>query len=333
MPTDNWLEYAKIDPELEKILDGGPAPKLPANVPIIRKVISDRQAAVAATKPGPPEGVVEKEITITAQDGYEIPVRIHSPESSPAGGSPVVIIIHGGGFCTAGPDAEEGNCRDLVKEFGAVCVNVDYRLAPEHPFPIAIQDCWDVVKWTAANAAQTLKADPSQGFLVGGTSAGGNLAAVMGLAARDAKLSPPITGLALSVPNIVHHEAVPEKYKPLYQSYEQNKDAAILGQATMNFFWENYSPDTSSWLSSPLNHPDGLKGLPPTYIQVCGMDPLRDEALIFEKVLREESGVPTKLDIYPGVPHTFWVFWVNMAQAKKFKKDAVKGIGWLLGKE
>lgn len=91
-----------------------------------------------------------------------------------------------------------------------------------------------------------------------------------------------------------------------------------------------YKPDTASPLYNPFNHPKGHKGVPPVYFQICGMDPLRDEALIYEKVLREDYGIPTKLDVYPGLPHGFWSFWPDMKASTGFVEDATRGVGWLL---
>jgi acetyl esterase/lipase len=97
--------------------------------------------------PTAPEHIVEQDITIPARDGFEIPVRIYKPKSPPASGSPLIVFYHGGGFCLGDLSSEELNCRNFCTEFGAVCVNVDYRLGPEYKFPIAIYDSWDVLEW------------------------------------------------------------------------------------------------------------------------------------------------------------------------------------------
>lgn len=182
----------------------------------------------------------------------------------------------------------------------------------------------------AATNAKTLGADPQKGFIVGGTSAGGNLASIMALLARDEQLSPPLTGVLLLIPALLDPTVVPEKYKHRYQSYEQNKDAAVLPVSAMTLFKHNYKPEVSSPLYSPILHPKGHGGLPPFYFQVCGMDPLRDEALIYEKILREEYAVSTKLDVYQGVPHAFWSFFPALKVSTRFVEDTVKGMTWLL---
>jgi len=130
----------------------------------------------------------------------------------------------------------------MVQAFGAVCVSASYRLAPEHPFPAAPNDSWDALQWAAANA-KSLKADPSQGFIVGGTSAGGNITAVLALLARDEGLSPPLTGQYLAIPAIGNKKWIPEKYKDRFLSFEQNKDVPVLPIAAIDMFMKGYAPD------------------------------------------------------------------------------------------
>ncbi|KIW22106.1 uncharacterized protein PV07_12522 [Cladophialophora immunda] len=311
--------------------------KIFGNLPEIPRVSGTIQSlrqteAAEREQKGPPRleaGVVEKDSTILARDGHPIPVRFYSPTVPSTKGYPLVVAFHGGGFCLGGLDGEEADCREFVKRHQCICVNVDYRLAPEYPFPTGVNDSWDALKWIAEHTAE-LKADPSKGFIVEGCSAGANLAAVVSLMARDKKLSPPLTGELLKIPCLLTADAVPAEYKPLYRSYEQNEDAAILPTPAIQIFWDSYKGDTSSWLFNPFNHPDGHAGLPPVYFQVCGMDPLRDEALIYEKVLREQYGVETNLKVYPGVPHGFWTAFPDLQVSKKFVEDTSEALGWLL---
>ena len=94
----------------------------------------------------------------------------------------------------------------------------------------------------------------------------------------------------------------------------------------------NYVPDIHDWRFSVLNHPKGHSKLPPAYFQICGLDPLRDEALIYEKVLSRDDGLKTKIDMYPGLPHGFWGVFSMLKSANKYREDTVNGISWLLGK-
>ncbi len=187
--------------------------------------------------------------------------------------------------------------------------------------------------YQAAANASSLGADPSKGFITGGTSAGGNITAVVSLLARDEKLSPPVTGTLLMIPFYVAHQFIPESWKADYNSWEQNKYAPILSQKACNLFIDNYFPDASKRndpLMSPALWPTGFAGLPPAVFQVCGQDPLRDEALIVEREMREKHGIKTKMLVYPGQPHGFWSVLPTMDASKKFVEDSVDGVKWLL---
>ncbi|KAF2105031.1 hypothetical protein NA57DRAFT_63239 [Rhizodiscina lignyota] len=275
------------------------------------------------------KGVSRNDITVTARDGHKIAVRVYQPDPSP-GSAPLVIFLHGGGFVLGGLENEELLCTLFAQRLKVVVLNVDYRLAPENPFPAAPNDAWDVVKWAAGNASQ-VGADPSKGFVVGGVSAGGNLAAVCAHLARDEKLSPPITGSMLQIPMVLQLDSIEEKYRPEINSYEQNKDAPVLSQKSIDLFEGLYKADHKSHLQNLFAPPTNFSGLPPTYFQICGMDPLRDEGLLYERLLREEYGTKTKLDVYGGLPHGFWSFAPEMSKSKKAIEDAVEGIKWLLG--
>jgi acetyl esterase/lipase len=130
----------------------------------------------------------------------------------------------------------------------------------------------------------------------------------------------------------------------VYLSREQNKDAPILNDVSMGLFQRKlvlfltrgmltltglYKPDPTSPIRSPLVF-ESHRDLPPTYIQACGIDPLRDDALIYERILSEDSGVLTKLDIYPGLPHGFWSVWTGASFSKAHQQDSLNALGWLL---
>lgn len=195
----------------------------------------------------------------------------------------------------------------LSRDLGAVCVNVDYRLSPEHPWPSCVWDCYDVVQWaakTASPASSELPSDPKKGFIVGGASAGGNLSAVMCQLGRDKSLSPPLTGQYLCVPSLLWQDVVPEEYKEDYQSrYNSGLNDPILGGLLqVNNMPPNLAGEGSTNpLFSPLIHPN-MKDLPPCFLQVGGLDPLRDEAIIWDRVLKENGG-KSRLKVYDGYGH------------------------------
>ncbi|KAK3080590.1 hypothetical protein LTS18_014992 [Coniosporium uncinatum] len=274
------------------------------------------------------EKVKESYGEIAMSDGYASKCKIFQPTTPPPEGSPLVVLFFGGGFMFGTVEQCTGTARALVETYGAVVVNPSYRLAPEHPFPEGVNDGWDNLKHLATNA-EKYGATPSAGFVVGGYSAGGAIAAVLAQRAKDEKLSPPLTGQLLSVP-LIFHDTVPEEYREFFFSREQNAYAPGFNKMAYEGVLAALKPDFSSPLWSPVNATSGQEGLPPAYLQVCGMDPLRDDALIYEKMLNA-AGVKTKLDLYPGVPHGFWMLHPMLASAKKAKKDDVNGIGWLLG--
>ena len=243
-------------------------------------------------------------------------------------------MIHGGGFCLGGPEGEEQTCRNFVLAFGATCVSIAYRLGPEYSYPYAPHDCWDGLKWCASNAS-LWNADLSAGFVVGGTSAGGNLAAVLTHRARDEHLSPPLTGQYLAIPQLCAEGKVPERYRQFMLSYEQNKNPlGGLPKAAIDMFMSGYKPDNEDGVNfSIFNHPNGHKSLPPTFFQIDGADPLRDEAIIFERVLRKEDGVETRMNLYPGLPHGHWGFYPFLESSTQFRKDQIDGMSWLLGRK
>ncbi|OCL04974.1 hypothetical protein AOQ84DRAFT_105538 [Glonium stellatum] len=336
-----WLAFGTINPEFAEGIANAPTPA--AAMPDIKSMreasAARRETLQAARGTADSAGVIERDLSIPVRDGTRIRARSYSPEAADAGGRkeserPLVVMLHGGGFCIGTLELEETNCRLFAKEHGCVVVSAEYRKAPENPFPVPVEDAWDAVQWAASNAS-SLSANPSVGFIVGGTSAGGNLSAAIGLLARDLPLSPPLTGLLLIIPAVTDFRAIPARFAPLIASYEQNRDAPILDQKAVDTFMTNYNPDINSPLFNVLSagadkEKNAFKGLPPTVFQICGLDPLRDEALVYEQVLREEAGVKTKLYVYPGVPHGFWGFLPDWHVSKAFVRDTVEGMGWLL---
>lgn len=176
--------------------------------------------------------------------------------------------------------------------------------------------------------------------MVGGGSAGGNIAAVLAHLARDNKLDPPLTGQYLCVPaitSLMPPEEMPEQYRAEYLSHPSVMPSIdpVLQPDSRNprALVKVVGADVNNPLFVPFlyrSRPGGHKGLPPAYFQVCGLDPLRDEALIYERVLGEEAEVDTKIDIYPGLGHYFWTNFPLLDSSRQFVEETVKGVGWLL---
>ncbi|KAI0053262.1 hypothetical protein FA95DRAFT_1601282 [Auriscalpium vulgare] len=262
-------------------------------------------------------------------EGGEIIVRVVTPEPTELEQTfPVLVWFHGGGWIFGDVDQDDYLLRIYSTELQIVTVNVDYRTAPEYTFPTQWDDSFAALKWVASNAT-SISVSLDKGFVVGGLSAGGNLAATSTHRARDDSFfkDKPLTGTYLGYPVIVHMDAYPEKYKDQLLSMEQNKDAPMLTRDAMRFLWDTAKAPPEDPMSSPLLYPS--HGLPPAYIQVCGLDPVRDEGILYEHVLRE-VGIATRLDAYPGVPHVFNVSNPGIKAATKFEADTLEGLKWLL---
>ncbi|MGK2904679.1 MAG: alpha/beta hydrolase [Mycobacterium sp.] len=213
-----------------------------------------------------------------------VPVRIYWPEThEPC--PPVVLFFHGGGWVVGDLDTYDGTAREHAVNVGAVVVSVDYRLAPEHPYPAAVDDVWAVTRWVATHADE-LGADAGR-IAVAGDSAGGNLAAVVALLARDA-------GLQLRLQLLWYPATTWDTSLP---SFTENADAPILGRSAVGGFSKLYAGDTD--LSDPPAtlvpaRATSLAGVAPAYIAVAGYDPLRDDGVRYGELLAA-AGVPAQV--------------------------------------
>ncbi|KAJ9644333.1 hypothetical protein H2204_001685 [Knufia peltigerae] len=319
-----------VNPELAEILkSSGPVRGLDATTDIVglRKQLRERKLALTSAHKKGTTNITENDMRIKTRDGSEILIRIYQRAQGDQG--PVMVMLHGGGWILGDLDNEALLCRRWCEECGGLSINVEYRLAPEYKFPTAVFDCYDAVLWTAKHV-HNYGGDLAKGFVIAGVSAGANMAATLSHLYRDEGFLPRLTGLYLSIPSLLAPEAVPPEYKGEYLSRQENKDAPVLNSAAIKWFRDCYQDDPRSPLMSPFVFETGHAGLPPTYFQVAGMDPLRDEALIYERVLREECNVPTRLDLYPGLPHGFWSWWPTAGFSKKQAQDSMAGLKWLL---
>ncbi|GAA1565977.1 alpha/beta hydrolase [Actinomadura kijaniata] len=227
-----------------------------------------------------------------------VPVRLYRPRNAP-GPLPVLVYFHGGGFCTGDLDNEQERCLGFAAEAGALVVSVDYRLAPEHPFPAAFDDCHAATAWAWENAAR-LGGDPER-VAVGGGSAGGALAAGVALRARDGA-GPPLVFQFLLYPVLDDRMDTP--------SMRAYTEPPLFNRTDVEHMWRHYlgsgpGPGRAAApvYAAPARAAD-LAGLPPAYLLVAEIDPLRDEALGYARRLIE-TGVPTELHHVPGVYHGF----------------------------
>ena len=222
-----------------------------------------------------------------------IAVRIYRPVTD-AAALPVVVYAHGGGFVFCDLDSHDGLCRNLANRIGAVMVSVDYRLAPEHPWPAAADDLYAAVRWINDNA-DALGIDAGR-IVVGGDSAGGNLAAVTALMTRD-RGGPELAGQLLLYP-VIAADFDTESYRAFGRGYYNPKPA-------LQWYWDQYVP-TVAERSHPYASPLGadLHGLPPAVVVIAGHDPLRDEGVAYADAL-ETAGVSVTRLSYQGGVHGF----------------------------
>lgn len=266
------------------------------------------------------------------RDGYESEIRIHRPKSPPKTGSPLVVLIFGGGFFMGNCFQMGPTARALTDLYGATVICISYRLAPEHPWPQPHHDGWDNLVWIAANAA-SLGASTEAGFVLGGSSAGGNIAAVLAQKSMKEKLAAPLTGLWMDVSMVfAKPENCPEKYKHLYISHGQNENApGLLTKQAIQYIRSASKADGFSPDFSPVNAENPHVGMPRTFIQATGMDMYRDDAIIYWTMLREH-GVQARLKVYPGVPHGHANLYPGLKASTEARVDTLEGLGWLLGK-
>jgi acetyl esterase len=225
-----------------------------------------------------------------------LPARLYVPESqTPTSPAPLLLYFHGGGFVFGDLDTHDGACRLLAAASGASVLSIEYRLAPEHPFPAAVEDCWAAFAWAVENAAE-VGADPAR-IAVGGDSAGGNLAAVISLLAREGGGAMPAMQL------LIYPVTDTEATMPSRLTYAEGY---ILTKADMDAFEAAYLPDGAARGDTRVSilHVADLSSLPPAYVVTAGFDPLRDEGEAYALKMRD-AGTRVALRRHPGLIHSF----------------------------
>jgi acetyl esterase len=252
-----------------------------------RKFFDPEPMAVAETR----------ELRIPASGGATIPARLYrAAGSEPHAVLPALVYFHGGGWVVGDLETHDTLCRRLANGARSAVVSVDYRLAPEHKFPAALEDALLATRWVE-DAAGDLAIDP-QRIAVGGDSAGGNLAAAVSLLARD-------TGTPRLVFQLLIYPALDAAMTAASQ--DRFAEGYLLTRATMRWFYDHYlrgPADIADWRASPLAAAD-LSALPPAYVVTAGYDPLADEAALYARRLAEAGGAVTRRH-YPGQIHGFF---------------------------
>ena len=258
------------------------------------------------SNPEPPELASVEPLTIPSPAG-SIPARVYTPTRlRKAGGlAPGLVFFHGGGWVIGDLDSHDVVCRKLADEGELMVVSVDYRLAPEHKFPAAVDDAIASTKWIAENAKQ-FGIDASR-LMVGGDSAGGNLAAVVAISARDGN-GPDIAGQLLIYPAI--------DFAMTHPSHREPETSILLTHSVIRWFRDHYlngAADVGDWRASPARART-LIGLPPAYVLTAGADPLRDEGDEYARRLKE-AGVAVTHRTFPGQFHGFFTMGKLLQQA------------------
>jgi acetyl esterase len=295
----------RLDPEVQAVLaameaQGGP-PLESLDPPTARLYAGEALKAVS----GEPEQVARVDDHHVPGPGGSIPVRIYTPEAS--GARPGVVYFHGGGWVIGNIESHDGVCRMLARRSGAVVVSVDYRLAPEHKFPAAVDDCHSATVWVAENAAK-LGIDPGR-IAVAGDSAGGTLATVIARRCRDHG------GPALALQVLVYPVMNMQSFDT--GSHREFADGYYLTGPLMEWFRKLYlgQPSDGAHIdTSPLFTPN-LQGLPPALVITAECDVLRDEGEAYVKRL-EEAGVRVARTQYKGMIHPFFSMPGVLTQAR-----------------
>lgn len=257
--------------------------------------LRERTASLRTLRPGPdgPHPIGSSSDITLPGPGGELPARVYRPAAEMP--LPTVVFFHGGGFVSCDLDTHDEQCRLICAAVGAVVLSIDYRLAPEHPFPAAVEDCVTATRWAREQVA-TLGGDPAR-IAVAGDNAGGNLAAIAALVCR--KDDPPLAAQLLIYPITDLGRDFP--------SMHENATGFLLTLEDLRWFTGHYLVDATQAadpLASPLRAGD-LSGLPPALVVTAQYDPVRDQGIAYADALRD-AGVPVIHRSYDGFIHGFF---------------------------
>lgn len=272
-------------------------------VPLHTMLPADARAAYskAAEVLEPPRAPLARvqDLRLPATDGTPLPARLYATSHDRL---PVLLYLHGGGFTIGGLETHDSLCRQLALRAGGAVLALDYRLAPEHRFPTAVDDAWAAMQWLAGPGADLLGLDGTR-LAVGGDSAGGTLAAVCAIHARDRGL--PLALQLLITPGTTAHQDTP--------SHRLFANGFLLDAVAIDWFFDQYIDHhhRRDWRFAPLLAPD-LDGVAPACVLLAECDPLVDEGLAYADRLRL-AGVPVQLELARGLTHDF----IKMGRALK----------------
>ncbi|WP_420637931.1 alpha/beta hydrolase [Candidatus Poriferisocius sp.] len=311
------LKYA-FDPEFTDLIAALPTQLGDLSDPgAIRESRTSGMANLLGEQPDR-EGVAKRDLTVPGRDGDpEVPVRVYHPKAEADGLRGALVYIHGGGFMLGSVDMFDAACQEYAQELDAVVVSVEYRLAPEDPYPAGVEDCYAALVWTAAHAGE-LGVDPAR-IAVGGGSAGGGLSAAVALMARD-RGGPALCFQLLQIPELDDRLQTP--------SMTQFTDTPLWNRPNAVWSWKHYlgdlyGADDVPYYAAPSRCQD-LSGLPPAYVTTMEFDPLRDEGIQYAMDLMRD-GVQVELHSYPGTFHGSAIFG-NADVSRRDHADSIRAL-------
>jgi acetyl esterase len=302
-----------LSPSMQGVLERMGRARRP---PLYRMTPQDARAAYAAgagVLELPPAALDRVEnLQLRARDGCPLPLRLYAPTGLRL---PVLLYFHGGGFTVGSIDTHDVVCRALARLSGCAVASLGYRLAPEHRFPVAAHDAWDALAWLAGQG-DALGLDTRR-LAVGGDSAGGTLAAVCAIQARDA-------GIPIQLQLLFYPGCAARQDSASHARYGQG---LLLERELTDFFFSQYlreDTDRDDWRFAPLNAPD-VAGVAPAWFGLAECDPLIDEGLQYADKLRS-AGVRVDLEIYRGVTHEFIKMGRALPEARQAHADAARAL-------
>lgn len=300
-----------LNPQVAVLLEAmAQAPQIDISIATVAEVRAAYNQSMQIGEPLPVAAVRDLDISL---DGRTLAARLYMPVMD-AGAPPLTVYYHGGGWVIGTLDTHDATCRALARSSNAAVLSVGYRLAPEHPYPAPVEDCYDALVWAADNAAN-LGIDPDR-LAVAGDSAGGNLAAAVAIMARD-RSGPTLRHQCLIYP-VTDTDFATTSY------VENGGGAYFLSEQTMRWFWAHYLGDVApenAPLARVIDTPN-LAGLPPATMIAAEYDPLRDEGLAYAARL-EGAGVRVDAAVAPGMIHGF----VSMFEAVPDAMDWIQRAG------
>ncbi|CAK7233898.1 hypothetical protein SCUCBS95973_008751 [Sporothrix curviconia] len=298
------LEFAPRDDEWEQfyVQNHAHVPSLEGPVDQVRQIMLNTKMRGQGKAAPIDAGLTVEDASITTENEQrQLALRVYRPDAdahSPP--LPAMLYFHGGGFALGDLDGEDRTCRALCVGSHVVVVGVDYRLAPEHPYPAALDDSWEALEWQ--KAAVLAQQAPARGVT--------------------------LHGQLLRIPVVCQSKA--ELLSRGLLSMDEMHDSPILSRGAMEQFLQWYCPPSvADPAISPLLAPAStLAAVPRAYFQLCGRDPLRDEGLAYADALAA-AGVPIRVNVYAGMPHAFWIF-PEISKTHVAAKELLGGVKWLL---